>query len=187
MTFHPHPDPLPSRERGNYLKNIVLAGFMGTGKTYTGRALARSLGTNFIDTDSLIEKEAGIPISEIFEKFGETRFRVLEREVIKRVSEEKGIVIAVGGGAIVNPDNLAALKGNGLIINLTASAEVILSRVERSSDRPLLQVEDKIGKIKELLEKRAPYYEKADITVNTDGKSPERVAEEILEAVRSEM
>lgn len=169
----------------NIKKNIILTGFMGTGKTYTGRALARRLGTNFIDTDALIEKEAGIPISEIFEKFGETRFRELEREVVKRVSAEKGMVIAVGGGAIVNPDNLAALKRNGLIINLTASPEVILSRVERNSDRPLLQVEDKVGKIKELLEKRAPYYEKADITVNTDGKTTEQVAEEILRIVSS--
>jgi len=87
----------------------------------------------------------------------------------------------------VNPDNLAALKRNGLIINLTASPEVILARVERNSDRPLLQVEDKIGKIKELLEKRAPFYEKTDFTVDTDGRTPEQVADEILEAVRREM
>jgi len=160
---------------------------MGTGKTYTGRALARRLGTKFIDTDALIEKEAGNSISEIFEKFGEAHFRKLERDVVKRVSEENGIVIAVGGGAIVNPDNLAALKRNGLIINLTASPEVILARVERNSDRPLLQVEDKIGKIKELLEKRAPFYEKTDFTVDTDGRTPEQVADEILGIVKNEM
>lgn len=165
-------------------KNIVLTGFMGTGKTYTGRALAKSLGTKFIDTDVLIESEAGITIPDIFEKFGEPHFRGLEREIVKRVSQENGAVIAVGGGAIVNPDNLADLKKKGVIICLKASPEVILSRVERNSDRPLLQVEDRIGKITELLEKRAPYYEKADFTVDTDGKTPEQVAEEILEIVR---
>src|SRR3990172_5169679 len=98
-------------------QNIVLTGFMGTGKTFTG----------------------------------------IEREIVKRVSEENGVVIAVGGGAIVNPENLSDLKRNSTVICLAASAETILSRVEKNSDRPLLQVDDKIGKIKELLEKRAPY------------------------------
>lgn len=157
---------------------------MGTGKTFTGRSLARKLGTSFIDTDSLIEKEAGIPISEIFEKFGEAHFRGLEREIVKKVSEENGVVIAVGGGAIVNPANLTDLKRHGIVISLTATPEVILARVERNSDRPLLQVEDKIGKIKELLAGRAPFYEKADMTVDTDCKNPEQVADEILEAAR---
>jgi shikimate kinase len=165
-------------------KNIVLTGFMGTGKTFTGRTLARKLGTKFIDTDALIEKDAGLPIPEIFEKFGEAHFRGLEKEVVERVSQEKGVIIAVGGGAIVNPENLINLKRNGVIICLTATPEVILSRVERNSDRPLLQVEDKIGKIRELLEKRAPYYEKADIFIDTDGKSPEQVAEEILGLIK---
>ena len=165
-------------------KNIVLAGFMGTGKTFTGRALANRLGTKFIDTDTLIEKEAGITIPEIFKKFGEPHFRKLEREIVKRVSEENGAVIAVGGGAIVDPDNLADLKKKGIIICLTASPDLILSRVERNSDRPLLQVEDRIGKITELLEKRAPYYEQADFTIDTDGKTPEQVADEILKTVQ---
>lgn len=157
---------------------------MGTGKTFTGRVLANRLGTKFIDTDTLIEKEAGITIPEIFKKFGEPHFRKLERETVKRVSEENGAVIAVGGGAIVNPDNLADLKERGIVICLTASPGVILSRVERNSDRPLLQVEDRIGKITELLEKRAPYYEKADFKVDTDGKTPEQVGEEVLEIIR---
>ena len=157
---------------------------MGTGKTYTGRVLARSLGIRFVDTDALIQKKAGITIPEIFEKFGEQHFRGLEREIIRRASEEDGIIIAVGGGAIVNPENLMDLKRNGIIICLSASPEVILSRVERNSDRPLLQVEDKIGKIKELLEKRAPYYEKADFKIDTNGKTPEQVAAEIVEIVR---
>lgn len=165
------------------MKNIILTGFMGTGKTYTGRVLARTLGIKFIDTDALIEEEAGITIPEIFKKFGEPYFRKLEREIVKRVSEEDGAVIAVGGGAIVDPDNLADLKKKGVVICLTASPDVILSRVERSSDRPLLQVEDKIGKITELLEKRAPYYEKADFTIDTDGKTSEQVAVEISELI----
>lgn len=166
-------------------KNIVLTGFMGTGKTFTGRALARKLKTIFIDTDALIEKQAGIPIGEIFEKFGEPHFRMLEREAVKKVSESDGAVIAVGGGAVVNSENLADLKRKGIVVCLTASPDVILSRVERNSDRPLLQVEDKIGKIKELLNNRAPYYEKSDITVNTDNKMPELVADEILDRLQA--
>lgn len=160
---------------------------MGTGKTSTGRVLARKLGTRFIDTDTLIEKEAGIQIWEIFEKFGEAHFRGLERQIVKKVTEEEGIVIAVGGGAIVNPANLADLKRHGIVVSLTASLDVILSRVERNLDRPLLKVEDKLGKIKELIAVRAPFYKKADITVDTDCKNPEQVADEILEAVRREM
>ena len=160
---------------------------MGTGKTSTGRVLARKLGTRFIDTDKLIEKEAGIPIREIFEKFGEAHFRGLEREIVKKVTEEEGVVIAVGGGAIVNPANLADIKRHGIVVSLTASLEVILSRVERNLDRPLLKVEDKLGKIKELIADRAPFYEKADNTVDTDGKNPEQVADEILGIVKNEM
>lgn len=166
-------------------KNIILTGFMGTGKTYTGRALARKLRARFIDTDILIEKEAGISIREIFEKYGEPHFRGLEREIVKKVSEENGVIVAVGGGAIVNTANLADLKRHGIVINLTASPEVILSRVERNSDRPILQVEDKIGKIKELLESRAPFYERADIAVDTEDKNPEQVADEILDLVQA--
>lgn len=158
---------------------------MGTGKTFTGRALARKLGTRFIDTDTLIEKEAGISIREIFEKFGEAHFRGLEREIVKKVSDENGVVIAVGGGAIVNPANLTDLKRHGIVVTLTASPEAILSRVERNSDRPLLKVEDKIGKIKEMLAGRAPFYEKADMTVDTDCKNPEQVADEILKTVQT--
>lgn len=165
-------------------KNIVLTGFMGTGKTYTGRVLAVRLGTRFIDTDSLIENDAGIPIREMFEKFGEPHFREIERDIIRKVSDQNGVVIAVGGGALINPENLNDLKRCGIVVNLTASPDVILSRVERNPDRPLLQVDDKIGKIKELLAVRAPFYDKADIAINTDGKKPEQVAEEILEAVR---
>lgn len=158
---------------------------MGTGKTFTGRALARKKGAKFIDADALIEKEARVTIPEIFAKFGEKHFRTLERDIVKRVSKEEGVVIAVGGGAIVNHDNLNDLKKKGVVICLTASPDVILSRVERSSDRPLLQVEDKIEKIKELLGKRRPYYEKADFSVDTDGKTPEQVADEILKLVKN--
>lgn len=158
---------------------------MGTGKTFTGRALARKLKTIFIDTDTLIEKQAGIPIMEIFEKLGEPYFRMREREAVNKVSEEDGAVIAVGGGAIVNHENLADLKRQGIVVCLTASPEAILSRVERNSDRPLLQVEDKIGKIKELLHSRASSYENADITVNTDNKMPEQVADEILDRLQA--
>lgn len=161
-------------------KNIVLTGFMGTGKSFTGRILAGKLGVKFIDTDTVIEKKTGLLIRQIFDELGEPGFREIERETIKEVSAENGAVIAVGGGALVNPDNFADLKRNGVVICLTASPEVILSRVERNSDRPLLQVEDKIGKITDLLKSRASSYDKADIKVDTDNKTPEAVADEIL-------
>ena len=157
---------------------------MGSGKTVTGRVLARKLGTAFVDTDQLIEKEAGIPVREIFATFGEPHFREIEREVIKKISKESGIVIAVGGGSIVNPANMTDLKKHGIIVTLKAAPETILSRVDGNSDRPLLQVDDKIGKIKEMLAGRAPFYEQADIAVNTDVKTPEQVADEIVKSAQ---
>lgn len=157
---------------------------MGSGKTVIGRVLARKLGTAFIDTDQLIEKEAGIPVREIFATFGEPHFREIEREVIKKISKESGIVIAVGGGSIVNPANMTDLKKHGIIVILKAAPETILSRVDGNSDRPLLQVDDKLGKIKEMLAGRAPFYEQADIAVNTDVKTPEQVADEIVKSAQ---
>ncbi len=167
------------------MKNIVLTGFMGTGKTEVGRILSRRLGYTLLDADTVIEKEQGMTITEIFKQYGEPRFRDIEADVIKRLSEMKNAVISTGGGAVLRQENMDNLRKNGLIICLTASPETILKRTSNNDDRPLLQVDNPLQKIKELLEFRKPYYEKADIMIDTEGKSPIEVAEEIIEKVKS--
>jgi shikimate kinase len=163
------------------MKNIVLTGFMGTGKTEAGRILAKKLGYTLIDADTEIEKEQKMTITEIFKQCGEPEFREIEADVIRRLSMIQNAVISTGGGAVLRQENMDNLRRNGVIVCLTASPETILKRTSNNNDRPLLQVEDPLQKIKELLEFRRPYYEKADIMIDTEGKSPLRVAEEIIE------
>ncbi len=163
------------------MKNIVLIGFMGTGKTEVGRILSQRLGYVLVDADTEIEKEQGMTITEIFKQYGEPKFREIESNVIKRLSEVKNAVISTGGGAVLRQENMDNLRRNGVVVCLTASPETILKRTSNNNDRPLLQVDNPLQKIKELLEFRKPYYEKADIMIDTEGKSPIEVAEEIIE------
>jgi shikimate kinase len=167
------------------MKNIVLTGFMGTGKTEVGRILSRKLGYALVDADTEIEKEQGMTITEIFKQYGEPKFREIESNVIKRLSETKNAVISTGGGAVLRQENMDNLGKNGVIVCLTASPETILKRTGNNNDRPLLQVENPLQKIKELLEFRRPYYEKADIMIDTEGKSPLEVADEIIEKIKT--
>lgn len=162
------------------MKNIVLTGFMGTGKTEVGRLLAQRLGFTFLDADSIIEQEQKMTITEIFQRFGEPFFRDIETAVLKRLSEKEGVIISTGGGAVLRQENMDNLRKKGIIICLTASPETILRRTSNDTSRPLLQVKDPLNRIRELLEFRRPYYEKADIMVETEGKSPIDVAEEII-------
>lgn len=166
------------------MKNVVLTGFMGTGKTEVGKILSQRLGFLFVDVDTEIEKEEGMKITEIFKKYGEPRFREIEADVIKRISDKEGLVISTGGGAVLRKENMDNLRRKGIIVCLTASAETILKRTSNSDDRPLLQVEDPLKRIKELLEFRKPYYEKADIMIDTEGRSPIEVAEEIIQKMK---
>lgn len=157
---------------------------MGTGKTAVGRQLARKLNIPFVDTDDLIEKEAGKSIAQIFDGHGEGYFRRLESKVIDDVSSKTNMVIATGGGAVVNPKNLEALKKNGIVICLTASIDAILSRVGSGDERPLLSAGDKKETISNLLKAREPFYQKADFIIDTTVKSIKEVVEEILKIVR---
>ncbi len=163
-------------------KNIVLTGFMGSGKTSVGEQLARQLGLVFYDSDELISREEGTTISRIFEEHGETYFRRREAEVIARLSRQPPgtCVIATGGGAIMREENRRALKRNGLFVFLDVSAEEAYRRLAEKDDRPLLQVEDPLEAIEGLLAKRRPYYLQADIHIEAGTKPPERLAEEIL-------
>ena len=161
-------------------KNIVLIGFMGTGKTTVGKILAKKLGMNFVDVDELIEKTAGLKISAVFARFGEAYFRDIETEIIKSITKDSSQVIATGGGAVLRDENLNALKSNGVVFCLTASEELIFDRIKDNNERPLLQVENPKEKIRELLAKRMPRYMMADFIINTDGLTQEEVSEKII-------
>jgi shikimate kinase len=168
------------------IKNIVLTGFMGTGKTEVGRVIARKLGYVLIDVDGEIEKSQKMKIADIFRECGELAFRDIESSVIRSLSERERTVISTGGGAVLRQENMDNLRKQGMIFCLKASAGTIYDRTRRSNDRPLLRVEDPLAKINELLVARQPYYEKADMVIDTEGKSPVQVAEEIIRQVKSE-
>jgi shikimate kinase len=160
--------------------NIILSGFMGTGKTSVGRRLAAKLRFEFVDLDELIEAEVGLPIRHIFAARGEAAFRALEREMVGRLAARQRSVIAVGGGAIVDPRNLSALRGFGVLIALCAAPEVILARVGGGEDRPMLWGPDTRKRILQLLAERAPAYAQADYQVDTSSRSVDEVVEHIL-------
>jgi len=159
--------------------NIVLTGFMGTGKSTIGKRIAARLSRKFIDTDTLVEHKSGKPIAALFLERGEPYFRTLEREAIDQACSEKGIVVATGGGALVNEENVRKLKASGTVICLTATPEIILSRVQGNTDRPLLQSDDPLEKIRMLLAARAGAYAKADLTIDTSCLNIEEIVEKI--------
>jgi len=161
------------------MKNIIFVGFMGTGKTAIAKRLARRLKMKYISTDDIIEEREKRPINKIFTKDGEPYFRRIEKEVVKEASSMKNVVIAAGGGVVLDNENIENLKANGVIICLNATPEDILERTKSYTHRPLLNVPDPLGKIRELLEKRAPYYKKADYEIDTSGKTLDEVLKEI--------
>ncbi|MFH0947578.1 MAG: shikimate kinase [Elusimicrobiota bacterium] len=165
--------------------NIILTGFMATGKSNVGKEIARLLKMKFVDTDDLIEKKTGMKISEIFAEKGENFFRDVESEIAETVSRYENCVVATGGGIVIRQENLDALKKNGKIVNLTASVKKILERVSKNSDRPLLNVKDKSKEIKELLAERKSYYEKCDFSVDTTNTTPKEAAERIVEKIKN--
>ena len=165
------------------MKNIILTGFMGTGKSSVGRHLARELNYRFVDTDYLIEQETGLDIPKIFERFGEAYFRSVEKKVIKDVLQKENQVIAAGGGAIVDEENLSVMKTSGFVVCLSASIDAIMSRVDRNNDRPLLNLPDRQKAAMELLEYRKPFYAKADMCIDTTNKTVKEIVEEIKEKI----
>ena len=163
--------------------NVALVGFMGAGKTSVGWRLASRLGKAFVETDSLIEKRAGINIAEIFARWGEQRFRDLEAEVVCDVSLGRDSVIACGGGVVLRPENVACLKSGAVVVHLAVSRDKVIERLEGPSDvRPLLNGADKEQRVTELLEYRGPFYDRAaELTVDTTGFSVDEVVERIAE------
>jgi len=165
-------------------RNIVLCGFMATGKSSVGRRLAEMLDWAFLDMDSLIEADAGMSISQIFASRGEPAFRALEARMVERVARRKACVVAAGGGTIVDEKNFKRLKRNGIVITLTADAKTILGRVGANDDRPLLRAENKVERIRSLMEQREQAYARADIVIDTSSKSIDEVAQSIMDRLR---
>lgn len=162
--------------------NVILCGMMGAGKTTVGRALAEKLGRKLVDTDALIEEKYG-KISDIFAEYGEEYFRGLETQTAEFLSGVDGLVVSVGGGFVLRRENVAFLKTNGRIIYLRATIETLETRLQADETRPLLKNAESGLKerLQNLLNARAGIYENcADFTVDVDGKTPIRVAEEIL-------
>ena len=164
--------------------NIILTGFMGTGKSAVGRKLAKRLGMKYLDTDELIEEREGSSIHHIFEEKGESYFRKVESAMVREVSHLDRYVISTGGGVVLKDENIEALRRNGFIICLTANPEVILKRTEKTGDRPLLNEPNPGKRIKELLRMRQAYYEKVDFSVDTSDLGMEEVIRKIEEVLR---
>ena len=160
--------------------NIVLVGFMGTGKSTVGRVIAQKLGFHFIDTDDVIEQTSKAKISDIFAEHGEVYFRDLESQAVKSVALMKNQVVATGGGVVLRSSNIDLLRTGGPIFCLNATPKAIWDRVRSSQSRPLLRGPDPLKKIETLLDKRAPYYALADHQIETTGVSVDRVADEII-------
>ena len=151
----------------NDKKNIIICGFMGTGKSVVGKAVSAALGFDFLDTDSLIEHRYGKTVAEIFREDGEEYFRDLEKEVLFCLPEHNS-VIAAGGGMIIDRENFKRLLGLGVMVLLTASLETIFRRIGDDNSRPLLSDENLKGKVQELLSQRQPAYDRIRYKINTE-------------------
>ncbi len=158
---------------------------MGAGKSAVGRQLARFMHLDFVDSDDEIENRTGVDISFIFEKEGEAGFRTREAKVIDDLSQRQGIVLATGGGAVLNPDSRSHLGARGFVIYLLTSVSQQMDRTDRGRSRPLLEKGDKEETLADLMETRDPLYrEIADLIVQTDGRKVKEVASEIRDALR---
>lgn len=148
------------------MNNIVLCGFMGSGKTVVGKELAKVLGVKFVDTDELIEKEQGVAIKAIFATHGENYFRDLEYEMCKKVADMNGVVVSTGGGAMTFKRNVDAIKEGSKVVFLDASFDVICDRIGDSTTRPLFQDKEKAKKLYD--ERKDKYLSAADYVINGD-------------------
>ena len=156
---------------------------MGTGKTSVGREIAGMLGLKFIDLDELIVKKEGRSINDVFALSGEPYFRRIEKEALREVSQVNGQVVSCGGGAVIDPENIAIMKQSGRFIALFARPEVIFERVKKETHRPLLNTADPLAKISELLTIRKPYYDQAEFVIDTSDMSVQEAAEKVIKLI----
>ncbi len=166
------------------MKNIVLIGFMGTGKTATAKGLAERLNMRYVSTDAMIEEREGVAISDIFLKDGEPRFRDLETKVAKDVSKDSNTVVDAGGGIVLKDENIKALRNGGILVALTATVDKILERTKGRTHRPLLNVPDPRARIEELLKIRAPFYAKSDFTIDTTDLTIDETIKKVIKILK---
>ncbi len=164
-------------------RSIVLVGLMGAGKSAIGRRLARRLGLAFVDADSEIEAAAGCTIPVIFEHYGEPAFRDGERRVIARILERPPLVLATGGGAFIDPETRARIRECGVSVWLRAELDVLLRRVARRSNRPLLQQGEPREVLEHLIAARHPIYAEADAIVDSDDSPADQTVERVVAAL----
>jgi shikimate kinase len=164
--------------------NIYLVGFMGTGKTTIGRVLAQKLGFQLLDSDHEIERQQGKTIPQIFEQHGEPAFRAMERAFIETGHPSQRCVVACGGGLVVQPGMLDVLKKKGVVICLHASLETILKRTQGNKNRPLLNVEDPMERIRTLYSVREPVYRRSGTLILTDGRPLNDIVAHVLRIYR---
>lgn len=169
------------------MKNIALIGFMGAGKSTVAEALRENYGFQIVEMDAELVKREQMPISQIFAEKGEPYFRDLETKLLEELQAQKNTVISCGGGVPLREVNVAVMRKNSRVVWLCASAETILARVKDSHDRPLLEGKKDVSSIQALMDSRREKYEAAaDIRVQTDEKSAEKIAEEIMAAMKNE-
>ena len=165
-------------------RSIVLIGFMGTGKSSVGRLLARQSGWPRFETDEMVEAQLGMPIDEIFARFGEERFRQVETDVLKKLDAKQNAIIVTGGGMVLRRQNVERLRELGTVVCLTANVGTLVKRLSRRRNRPLLQTGNPTETIATLFEQRKKFYdEAADFVIDTSRLNPEQVAE----AIRDEL
>lgn len=164
-------------------RSLVLVGMMGAGKSSIGRKLAAKLGLPFVDADVEIERAAGMSITEIFAKHGEPYFRAGETRVIARLLDGGPQVLATGGGAFMNAETRAAIRAKGISVWLKADFDVLMRRIKRRNDRPMLKTDNPAETLKQLLEEREPVYAEADVTVHSREVPHETIIAEILAAL----
>jgi shikimate kinase len=166
-------------------KNLVLIGFMGTGKSTIGFRLAQKLGMEFIDMDREIETVSGLSVADLFKQYGEVRFRSEEGLMAKKLGTREDTVIATGGGTVLSSDNINALSENGILICLDAQPEDIFARVNRKKGtRPLIKNDITLTDIKRLLQEREDCYKCASLRVNTSSKDFDTVVSEIIQKLK---
>ena len=167
-------------------KNIIITGFMGTGKTVVAIELARKLKMEFIDMDQVIEERQGISISDIFARYGEKYFRAQENILIKELSQKENMVIATGGGTLLSSDNARMLGQAGEIVCLYADSQTIYNRVKRKNDRPLLKGENVLSEIDHLLEERKKIYANIKWKIDTTNLNIQEVTDKIIALLEQE-